>query len=157
MTPSGIEPATSRLVVQCPTNTAFPTTGTCIQTESRNCLPLHHRHKVRTYVIPHPIQWKVTFHPFLDPVSSHSCLSSRHSSPPSFRPSLYGETILDKYRSQHAVTAEQLHYINHSTVQHCFNICPKVKHRNTCTNPTHIQKCVPPRYRAAMKHFTPYV
>ena len=90
--------------------------------ESSSCFPLHHRlMEIRTNVIPHKTDWRIAFLPFPDPVSSLSRLSRRQSSPPSFRPLLYVETILDKYRWQHVITTEQLHY---NTVQHCFNICP---------------------------------
>ena len=86
------------------------------------------------------------------PLSPLSCLSSRHSSPPSFRPLLYVETILDKYRSQPAVTAEQLHII---TVQHFFNICPQIS-TGTQTQPT-FRSVYQHLYRAAMGYSTPNV
>lgn len=128
-----------------------------VHAESSSCFPLHNRlMEIRTNVILHRTEWRITFLPFPDPVSSLSCLSSRQSSPPSFRPPLYVETILDKYRSQHIITTKQLY---HNTVQHCFNICSRGQAQiyiHTNTQPT-FRSVYQHRYRAAMEHFTPNV
>ena len=100
---------------------------TCKQTTA-----LHHRLLLRTNALPQQFQLQVTFLLYPYPLLSISCVSCRHSLPPSFRPLLHVET--DKYRSKHAF------YSTIKIYQSCLSLLQQGQAQITHTKPTHNHK-----------------